>query len=169
MSELASAKLEYREPRAVWILGLEFFYTLIAMIPVYYYIIEILEVRSEAEDLVLFLPIGIAVLLYFMELRLNAYFWFTEKVYKRRDLFTSSLKSVILVVSAFYFMFLYFFGYWLADTDTYQRVEYRNEIKQLMTEVVVSLVVIYLILIMMLNIQNQRFERIFKYRFQRRG
>ncbi|MCE7733357.1 MAG: hypothetical protein GPJ54_00670 [Candidatus Heimdallarchaeota archaeon] len=169
MSELASAKLDYREPREVWILGLEFFYTLLAMIPIYYYLVEVLEIRSEAEDLVLFLPIGIAILLYFMELRLNSYFWFTEKIYKRRDLFTSALKSVILVVTTFYFLFLYFFGYWLANIDTYQSVEYRNELTKLMTEVSISLFLIYLILIMMLNIQNQRFERIFKYRFQRKG
>ncbi len=169
MSELASAKLDYREPREVWILGLEFFYTLLAMIPIYYYFVEVLEIRSEAEDLVLFLPIGIAILLFFMELRLNSYFWFTEKVYKRRDLFTSALKSVMLVLTSFYLIFLYFFGYWLADTETYQRIEYQNELTKLMAEVSISLILIYLALIMMLNIQNQRFERIFKHRFQRKG
>ncbi|MHA2031202.1 MAG: hypothetical protein ACXAC2_20695 [Candidatus Kariarchaeaceae archaeon] len=169
MSELATAKLDYREPRAVWILGLELFYTLIAMIPIYFYIIEILQVRANAENLVMFLPIGIALLLFFLELRLNSYFWFTEKVYKRRDLFTSSLKSVILIISSFYIIFLYVFGYWLSDSSTYQGIGYQNELSQLMAEVIISLLTIYFGVIMMLNIQNQRFERIFKERFQRKG
>ena len=167
MSELTSTKLDYREPRTIWVLGFEFFYTIIAMIPIYYYFNEILEIRAEAEDLILILPIGVAILLFIMELRLNTYFWFSEKIYKKRDLLTSAIKSASLIVISFYFIFILIFGYWLGGVDTYDRIEYQNELSQLMTELAITLVSIYFILILMLNIQNQRFERIFKDRFQR--
>ncbi len=167
MSELTSTRLDYREPRTIWVLGFEFFYTILAMIPIYYYLNEILEIRAEAEQLILFLPIGVAILLYFMELKLNTYFWFTEKIYKKRDLLTSAIKSATLIVSSFYLIFLLIFGYWLNGTETYEEIEYQNELSKLMTELGITLVSIYFILTLMINIQNQRFERIFKDRFQR--
>ncbi|OLS27788.1 MAG: hypothetical protein HeimC2_09820 [Candidatus Heimdallarchaeota archaeon LC_2] len=168
MSELSSTRLDYREPRTIWVLGFEFFYTIIAMIPLYYYFNEILEIRAEAENLILILPISVAILLFFLELRLNTYFWFSEKTYKKRDLLTSAIKSVSFIIISFYLIFLLVFGYWLGGAETYSnRVEYQNEISQLITELGITLISIYFILILMLNIQNQRFERIFKDRFHR--
>ena len=167
MSEQTSTRLDYREPRTIWVLGFEFFYTIIAMIPIYYYFNEILEIRAEAEDLIFILPVGVAILLFFLELKLNTYFWFSEKTYKKRDLLTASIKSVSLIIISFYFIFLFIFGYWLSGAETYERIEYQNEISQLITELGITLLSLYFILVLMINIQNQRFERIFKDRFQR--
>lgn len=161
MSEISYSKMDYIHPRTIWTLTMQFFYTIIAMMPVYYYLREIIELIVDAKWLLVFLPIGIAILLFGMELRLNVYFWKAEKIFKNRDILVVVIKSSLLVITMFYFLFLFIFGYWLSDIDVYQGIKYQSDIGRLMAEAAISLLVIYGVIIMMMSIQESRFDQTF--------
>ena len=169
MSETSLTSIDYTIPRTVWVLGIQLFYSFIAMIPVYYYMRELLAIRATASRVVIFLPVLTAILLFFLELRLNDYFWISEKTYKKRDSFNSSIKSFLVIIFFYYFVFLFIFGYFLSGSGTYNSFHYNNEVSKVIAEDIASIIIIYLIVILMLNIQNQRFQQIWKRRsFYRR-
>lgn len=169
MSETSLTSIDYTLPRTVWVLGIQLFYTFMAMIPVYYYMRELLSIRATASQVVIYLPVLTAMLLFFLELRLNDYFWVSEKIYKKRDSFNSSIKSFLVIIFSYYFVFLFIFGYFLSGSKTYKSFHFNNEVSQLIAEDIASVITIYLIVILMLNIQNQRFQQIWKRRsFSRR-
>ncbi len=169
MSEFSySAKLDYLNPRTIWTISLQLFYTIIAMLPVYYYLREIIELVADAKWVLIFLPIGIAIILFGMQLRLNNYYWKNEKIFKNRDILVTALKSSILVLVFFYFIFLYIFGYWLSSIEFYEGIKFQSELGKLMAETIISLVMIYVMIIMMISIQESRFEQTLANRFRRR-
>ncbi|MCH8907265.1 MAG: hypothetical protein IH840_09265, partial [Candidatus Heimdallarchaeota archaeon] len=110
MSEVKVGKLDYSHPRTIWTLGIQLMYTIIAMIPLYYYMIEILTIRSEARDFVIYSPIFVAIILFFLQLKLNSYFWTSEKTFVKRDITITSSKSAFTIVLEFYLIFLFIFG-----------------------------------------------------------
>ncbi|MHA2091391.1 MAG: hypothetical protein ACW98K_11070 [Candidatus Kariarchaeaceae archaeon] len=168
MSEYSYSNLEYLHPRTIWSLSFQFLYTVLAMIPVYFYFREIIEFTEDAKWLLIFLPVGIGILLFLLQLRLNSYFWKSEKVFRNRDIFVVALKSILLIIISFYFTFLLMFGYWLSGADFYESIKYQSVIGRLMAEVIISLMIVYGLVTMMINVQDSRFEQTLTNRFKRR-
>ncbi|MHA2250866.1 MAG: hypothetical protein ACXAD7_10910 [Candidatus Kariarchaeaceae archaeon] len=167
MSEVSYSKIDYVHPRTIWTICLQFFFTVIAMIPVYYYLREIVKLIADARLLLVFLPLGIAILLFLIQLRLGTYFWKSEKVFKKRDVLVIASKSTLLTIVLFYILFLFIFGYWLSGVDFYQGLDYQSDVGRLMAETTISLGIIYGIMVMMINVQESRFEQTLKGRFRR--
>jgi hypothetical protein len=60
------------------------------------------------------------------------------------------------------------FGYWLSGAEFYESIKYQSVIGRLMAEVIISLMIVYGLVTMMINVQDSRFEQTLTNRFKRR-
>jgi len=169
MSTATAYPIKYSEPRTIWTLSLQLFYTILAMIPFYYYLRNLVTIPAEGRYLLQFLPITIGILLFFIQVQLNSYYWREEKIFKQRDIFVSGLKSSILTLAMFYFIFFLIFGYMIGNSDAYESVLLSDVITRTMIQLLITLGTIVLTAILLQSIQDSTTSpRKFTDRFRRR-
>ncbi len=154
----AGDQLEINAPRTIWVLTLQLLYSIIAMLPIYYYLREVVQFNDESQYVLLLLPVTIAFLLFFIQVKFNSYFWFNEKIFNKRDIFTSAMKSALLVVVLFYFFYLIIFGYWFTGTEEYSGLGLTNKVGKAVTESLVSVSIVGFIVLVMDRIRTARME-----------
>ena len=154
----AGDQLEINTPRTIWVLTLQLLYSIIAMLPIYYYLREVVQFNNESQYVLLLLPVTIALLLFFIQIKLNSYYWFSEKFFNKRDIFTSSMKSAIFVFVWFYFLYLLVFGYWFTGTTEYDALGLGNKVGKAVTESLVSVSIVGFIVLIMDRVRTARME-----------
>ena len=156
MSSYSSFPIDYGQPRTIWSISLQLFYTLIAMIPLYYYMRNVVEIPPEGSYVLQLLPIVVAILLFFVQLRLNQFYWINEKTYKNRDIFVMSIKSVVLTLGLFYSLFFLLWSYWIGRTDIHENSGFENPLEIVVINIAVSLVILLMTLVFMVAVQEDR-------------
>lgn len=168
MSTATGYPIEYSEPRTIWTLTLQLTFTLLAMLPFYYYLRNIAEIPADGRYLLQFLPIAVGILLFFLQQYLNTYYWRKEKIYKRRDMFVVGLQSYILSIWMFYTIYLLLFGYFIGQTDAYDTPLFSDIITRTMIQLLISLGTIALFVLAMRTAQEDNAApRKFTNRFRR--
>lgn len=164
-TDFSPTELQLTHPRTIITSGLQLFYTIIAMIPFYYYLREIIQLNADAQYVLTFLPIATAIILFLFEIRLNEYYFFNEKVYKKRDIFDAAIKSTFVMITSFYVLFFFIFAYFLSNfVKEYQTLGLQNVLGKILFELSITIVILYLLVILMLDIQKERIKRISKYK-----
>lgn len=158
MSTDYSAKINTAEPRVVWTHVLQLMYTIIAMIPIVYYLREIVLLPETSRYVLIALPVSIALILFFIQIQMNNYFWDNELIFKRRDIFVVALKSNLLIVGLFYFLFLLMFGYWFTGTEVYDNLGLNDVTFKVLFEAMVSILLVISTAVIMRSIQKNRLE-----------
>jgi len=159
VSSVSRGNIDFNQPRIIWVNLFQLLYTLLAMIPVTYYLREIVLIEEEGQFLLIGLPISIGVLLYFVQLRLNEYFWINEQYYKKRDILISSCKSAFLVIFVYYFVYFFLLGYWISTTEQYEALNLENQIGRILFDNAISLAVIVGITLLMVAVQKEKTNR----------
>lgn len=156
MSSYSGYPIDYNSPRTIWTMSFQLLYTVLAMIPFYFYQLNILVIPSEGITVLVVLPIGVAILLFFMQIRLNHFYWVSEKTFKKRDVFHVGLKSLILTLSMFYTIFFLIFGNWVGSSDAHAQFGFTDPIEKLAIDATLTLIIILLTVIMIVSIQQDR-------------
>ncbi len=108
------AEIQWNTPRSLWVLLFQFFYSLLAMVPMYYYMRDIEDLVNETYVPMTFVvPILSSLILFMMMVLLDDVYWYQEKKYSARDFFKAGMKSTIWVTLVFYVIFYVIMGYWL--------------------------------------------------------
>ncbi len=148
------SNIDFNQPRSVWALLIQLFYTLVAMTPMYYYLRELVKFNDDAKYVLMFLPIVTGILLYFVELKMNLYYWNKERIFKKRDIFTVTIKSFLFVIIWFYILYFFMFGYWFSTSEPYKALGMNNQTTKSLTESLVSIGIIAGIVIVMDKIRE---------------
>ena len=151
-------QLQMNAPRTIWVSIMQLLYTIVAMLPIYYYLREIIQLDDQSQYVLLLLPVVVASLLYFVEIKMNNYFWYNEKFFNQRDIFTSALKSTTLVLGMFYFFYLLVFGYWFSGTPEYENLGLSDKTGRTLTEALVSVAIVASLVIVVDRIRVARTE-----------
>ena len=154
MSTVGSYSINFSEPRTIWTIVLQLFYTLLAMLPFYYYLRNLIDVPTEGRYLLQFLPIATGLLIFFIQFEMNDYYWHQEKTFTERDIFKMSLKSIILTISMFYIIFFLIFAYWVGNGGGYEGGILENVVTRTMVQLGITLGLILLTLVMMKTVQS---------------
>ena len=155
MSTVTGFPLQYNEPRTIWTISLQLLYTILAMVPFYYYLTNLVQVPEEGAVLLQYLPVITGVLLFFIEIRLNDYYWNKEKIYKHRDIFVCGMKSVILIISMFYTIFFFVFGWLVGTNGGYDsQVFLQDVITRTMIQLIITFATIIVVMLMMETAQS---------------
>ncbi|MHA2501853.1 MAG: hypothetical protein ACXAE3_03200 [Candidatus Kariarchaeaceae archaeon] len=154
MSTASGYPINYTEPRTIWTIALQLLYTLLAMIPFYYYMKNLIDIPSEGRYLLQYLPVVVGILIFFIQFEMNDYYWNQEKTFTNRDIFTMSLKSTILTLSMFYTIFFFIFTYWIGNNGAYTKGIIEDPINRTMIQLGFTLGVILLTLILMKTAQR---------------
>lgn len=156
-TEYSTSTLDLNHPRSIWTNVVQLFYTLIAMIPIFYYLREIAQLGNDGLYVLLFAPISIGLLLYILQILMNEYYWVQEKIHKKRDIFMIALRSTAFILFYFYFFYLFVFGYWFSSSDVYTEVvKLNNPIGKVITEAAISMGLVLFIVLLRRGIQNQK-------------
>ncbi|MCY3413905.1 MAG: hypothetical protein INQ03_19845 [Candidatus Heimdallarchaeota archaeon] len=158
-TEYSNTILVFNHPRSIFTTGFQLFYSLVAMIPVYLYVREIIKLEVDALYVLLFLPLAVGFLLFTLMIQMNQFYWREEREYKRRDIFMLGLKSTSFIIFYFYFFFLLVFGYWFSDSEVYfDMLHLENPIGKLVTEASISVALVMLIVQLRRGIQKQKYK-----------
>ena len=156
-TEYSTSTLDLNHPRSIWTNVLQLFYTLLAMIPIFYYIREVVQLGNDGLYILLFAPISIGLLLYILQILMNEFYWFQEKIHKKRDILMIALRSTSFILFIFYFFYLFVFGYWFSNSEAYlEVVNIKNPIGKVVTEAGVSLILVLFIVLLRRGIQRQK-------------
>ena len=156
-TEYSTSTLDLNHPRSIWTNVIQLFYTLLAMIPIFYYMREVVQLGNDGLYILLFAPISIGLLLYILQILMNEYYWIQEKVHKKRDIFLIAVRSSSFVLFNFYFIYLLIFGYWFSSSDVYlDTVNLTNPIGKVITEAGISVALILFIVLLRRGIQKQK-------------
>ena len=154
MSTASSYPINYSEPRTIWTIVLQLFYNILAMMPLYYYLRNLIEIPNEGRYLLQFLPITTGILLFFIQFEITDYYWHQEKTFVKRDIFKMSLKSVILSLSMFYSIFFYILTYVVGNGGGYEEGILVDPITRTIVQLSLTLGTIVLTVIMMKTAQR---------------
>ena len=121
------AEIQWSAPRSVWVMLIQFAYSLIAMIPLYYYmrIFEDLK-KEDYVTMTFFIPIATAVILFMMMILMDDVYWYKEKRYNNRDFFKSAMKSSAFVMVVFFVIFYLIIGFWMNSSFPDYAGYYKN-------------------------------------------
>lgn len=156
------SSIKWTAPRSVWTLAAQLFYSLLAMLPMYYYLKNILGlVQTDNELLLYIIPIVTGILLFFAMILINEYFWVREKILLKRDITTAAVKSSFLIMVLFYFSYLFFLGYFING----QNPDYLGPLgevllEKVMFELTIGLGITIGTAVAMLSIQRYRPTRV---------
>ena len=154
MSNATKFPIQFNNPKTIWTLSLLLLYTILSMIPFYYYLTNLVSIDNDGIYFLQYLPIFTGLLLYFIQFLFLTYFWNEEKVYKKRDILNVSLKSYILVFSMFYSIYFLIFGYWIGNTNAYESTLLSDTINRNMVQLLITLGTILTTYLLMQNIQD---------------
>ena len=154
MSNTTKFPIQFNNPKTIWTLSLLLLYTILSMIPFYYYLTNLVNIDNDGIYFLQYLPIFTGLLLYFIQFLFLTYFWKEEKVYKKRDILNVSLKSYILVFSMFYSIYFLIFGYWIGNTNAYESALLSDTINRNMIQLLITLGTILTTYLLMQNIQD---------------
>ena len=154
MSNATKFPIQFNNPKTIWTLSLLLLYTILSMIPFYYYLTNLVNIDNDGIYFLQYLPIFTGLLLYFIQFLFLSYFWNEEKVYKKRDILNVSLKSYILVFSMFYSIYFLIFGYWIGNTNAYESALLSDTINRNMVQLLITLGTILTTYLLMQNIQD---------------
>ncbi|MGB1981278.1 MAG: hypothetical protein ACPHQO_02270 [Candidatus Kariarchaeum pelagius] len=154
MSNATKFPIQFNNPKTIWTLSLLLLYTILSMIPFYYYLTNLVNIDNDGIYFLQYLPIFAGLLLYFIQFLFLTYFWNEEKVYKKRDILNVSLKSYILVFSMFYSIYFLIFGYWIGNTNAYESALLSDTINRNMIQLLITLGTILTTYLLMQNIQD---------------
>ena len=154
MSNATKFPIKFNNPKTIWTLSLLLLYTILSMIPFYYYLTNLVNIDNDGIYFLQYLPIFTGLLLYFIQFLFLTYFWNEEKVYKKRDILNVSLKSYILVFSMFYSIYFLIFGYWIGNTNAYESALLSDTINRNMIQLLITLGTILTTYLLMQNIQD---------------
>lgn len=154
MSNVTKFPIQFNNPKTIWTLSLLLLYTILSMIPFYYYLTNLVNIDNDGIYFLQYLPIFTGLLLYFIQFLFLTYFWNEEKVYKKRDILNVSLKSYILVFSMFYSIYFLIFGYWIGNTNAYESALLSDTINRNMVQLLITLGTILTTYLLMQNIQD---------------
>jgi hypothetical protein len=154
MSNATKFPIQFNNPKTIWTLSLSLLYTILSMIPFYYYLTNLVNIDNDGIYFLQYLPIFTGLLLYFIQFLFLTYFWNEEKVYKKRDILNVSLKSYILVFSMFYSIYFLIFGYWIGNTNAYESALLSDTINRNMIQLLITLGTILTTYLLMQNIQD---------------
>lgn len=154
MSNVTKFPIQFNNPKTIWTLSLLLLYTILSMIPFYYYLTNLVNIDNDGIYFLQYLPIFTGLLLYFIQFLFLTYFWNEEKVYKKRDILNVSLKSYILVFSMFYSIYFLIFGYWIGNTNAYESALLSDTINRNMIQLLITLGTILTTYLLMQNIQD---------------
>lgn len=154
MSNATKFPIQFNNPKTIWTLSLLLLYTILSMIPFYYYLTNLVNIDNDGIYFLQYLPIFAGLLLYFIQFLFLTYFWNEEKVYKKRDILNVSLKSYILVFSMFYSIYFLIFGYWIGNTNAYESALLSDTINRNMVQLLITLGTILTTYLLMQNIQD---------------
>ena len=88
-------------------------------------------------------PFVAGVLLFFIQLNMNDFYWYHEINKRKRDVVKIGTKSFFVVMVQFYFYNLVLFGFWLSDNVKFnEAVVLNHPIKRMMFELGVSLLLV---------------------------
>ena len=108
--------LSFHLPRNIWIMFLQFFFSFVLQLPVYYYIWFVIELTAISTfATTLFLPLFSALVLASIQVLLNRFFWYNEKTLKKRDFLKSAIKSSLMVSISFYLIFFFLLTWGLSS------------------------------------------------------
>ncbi len=152
----SSNRLEWTAPRSIWTAAVQLLYSLIAQLPFYYYLREIVElIEKDYQWIVITVPISTGILLFFMQVLLDEFYWNQEKVYRNRDITVAAAKSALLVYALFYFLFFYLMEYVLSSTDFYKENGPNEPVQKMMFDLGVSLAIILFLTLFLKEMQKR--------------
>lgn len=155
--EYSTTDIDFNHPRNIWTIIIQLVYTLVAMIPIFYYMKEIVQFEQDAVNVMLLLPIATGIILFILQLLLNEFYWYEERLYKNRDIVIVACKSSSYVLGFFYFFYLFLFGYWFSNSDVYKELfRLNNQVGKAMTETAISIIFILFLVMLRRGIQNQK-------------
>lgn len=112
MSTTAKHEINWYLPRNLWITISMLFWTMVGMIPFYYYLREIEQlVSKDYQYVVLYVPIMTGFVLFLMEVMLTDYFWYSERRRQNRTFGRAALYSIEFVLFLFYFTYFFLITY----------------------------------------------------------
>ncbi len=157
MSTAQMERLNWSAPRSIWTAAVQLLLTVVAQIPFYFYLREILQlIEEDYEQVVLVVPISTALLLFFIQLLMDEYYWNREIIYRNRDITIASAKSFLFVMGLYYFFFFFVMEYWLSSTEFYQTSGPKEPIQKMMLDLGIVFAVILFLTIFLREIQKRR-------------
>ncbi len=155
--EYSTDTMNLNHPRNIWTISIQLIYTQLAMIPLFYYLREVVQLEVDSLYVMLFLPVSVGLLLFIMQLLLNEYYWYSEKIYKKRDIVIVASKSATYVIGVFYILYLLMFGYWFSESEVYADItRIENNVGKTVAEAGVSIIIILFLVMLRREIQNQK-------------
>lgn len=157
MSTSQMERLNWSAPRTIWTSAVQLLMTVIAQIPFYFYLREIaILIQEDYEQVVLVVPISTALLLFFLQILMDEYYWNREIIYRNRDITIASAKSFLFVVGLYYFFFFFIMEYWLSSTEFYKESGPKEPVQKMMFDLGISFAIILFMVIFLREIQKRR-------------
>ena len=84
MSNATKFLIQFNNPKTIWTLSLLLLYTILSMIPFYYYLTNLVNIDNDGIYFLQYLPIFTGLLLYFIQFLFLTYFGMKKKSTRKR-------------------------------------------------------------------------------------